>query len=66
MLEHVEVIVRPFSTIHDRPAFNGYSATVGFNLVVGFDCAGLHVEVEFNLVALLPVASDGVVAVGSE
>ena len=61
--EHVELIIRMLSTVDQRAALDGNHAAVGLNLVVGTHDARLHVEVQLNLVALLPAAGDVQVAV---
>ena len=61
--EHVELIIRMLSTIDQRATLDGNHAAVGLHLVVGTHDARLHVEVQLNLVALLPAAGDVHVAI---
>ena len=62
----VEAVVGMLGAIDDRAALDAHHAAVCFHLVVSTDGTGLHVEMDLDLVALLPAAVDGVVAVGGD
>ena len=57
------LVVWPLCTIYDRTTLDADAATVGLYLVVGTYGACLHVEVNANHIALLPLAVDGIIAI---
>ena len=62
----VKAIVRVFGTIYNRAAFDAHHTTVCLHLIISAYGTSLHVEMDLDLVALLPAAVDGVVAVGGD
>ena len=57
------LVVWPLCTIYDRTTLDADAATVGLYLVVGTYGARLHIEVNANHIALLPLAVDGIIAI---
>ena len=59
----VKAIVRVFGTIYNRAAFDAHHTTVCLHLIICAYGTSLHVEMYLQLVALLPFAVNGVVAI---
>ena len=57
------LVICPLGTVYQRPALYGHHSAVGGHLVIGTDGARLHLEVQLYAVALLPLTTDGQVAV---
>ena len=59
----VEAVVGMLGAIDDRAAFDAHHTTVCLHLIISAYGTSLHVEMYLQLVALLPFAVDGVVAI---
>ena len=57
------LVVWPLCTIYDRTTLDADAAAVGLYLIVGTYGARLHIEVNANHIALLPLAVDGIIAI---
>ena len=56
-------IVGMLDAVNQRTALNAQHTSVGFNILVGTDDTGLHIEVDFYHVAFLPLSTHRYISV---